>query len=106
MEPNSAARERLLPGQDGKDGYSGNSSASSIRFGASGDGGATGDEARPSRRQQQQRHGVEIVDRIEDVLLRERGQERPSLPHSTSAAATARRSDGGMRGDGGEVHLV
>lgn len=93
MELNSAARERLLPNQEGTGDYSGD---------YSGGGGATGDEAR--RRQQ----GGEIVNRIEGVLLRERGQGQPSLPHGTAAVATASatKSEGEKRGGSGEDYLV
>lgn len=104
MLPTSAVRERLLPDQDGPDEYSGGDDAAS-RFDIPGGGGtAASGETRSSR---QRKQGVEVVDRIEDILLRERGQEQPSSHHSSaSGAATTTMPEGGMGGDGDKGFLV
>ena len=102
----SAIRERLLPDQDGTDDYSGDDAAAGT-FEISGGGGAASGEARLSRPQNK---GVNAVGRIEDILLRERSQEGPSLHHSSSASAVTAnptRPEGGSAGGGGdESYLV
>lgn len=101
MEPNSAAREPLLEDQGGTDDYFGDDESGNIEV--SGGGGATGSEVRPSRRQRQ---GGEVENRIEGVLMRERG--RPSSPPGSGGGGTASStgSEGGMRGGSDGVYLV
>lgn len=102
MEPNSAARERLLPDQDGTDDYSGKDESGSTQ--ASDCRGETDSEISSSQGRQ---HGGGTENIIESVLMRERGQEESSSPpgsHGGGGGGTA--GDIEMRGGSGGVYLV
>eukprot|EP00752_Nemacystus_decipiens_P013858 g12304.t1 len=103
MEPSSAARKPLLENLRSTDDYFGDDESGSIE--ASGGGGVTGVDMRPSRGQRQ---GGEVEDKIEGVLMREREQASlaPGSGGSGSAGSASNGgSEGGMRGSG-EIFTV
>ena len=100
MEPNSAARKPLLEDQTGVDDYSADDESGGLK--ASGGGGATGSESRPSHGQRQ---GGGVEDRIEGVLMRERRQAS-SPPGSGDVTAGDTEPEGGMSGGSGGVFVV